>query len=287
MSGSRSSMRSEPMAISTSDNPCAAPLRSTADSTEQSVWNIHGMTSGSMSSGKCLAKVPKAFAAVARTSGIGSTSVSFNCGTSSGMYGWMSFGSLISSTMEPTICAPLRFISAERSFNARCTNGQTRESDGASMWCTNDVPKSWSRTSFVMCSYCAPSVSAEISSGAMAFNSGLVMMLPILSKASRAASFTLACWSLITVHKAGTTWGRHAASCFGKQFVMVARISTLPNFVRHCLSLMPSMSGFNTCFTPGPLSCDIIAREALWDAACTSRFGSANACNNNGNALTT
>lgn len=68
--------------------------------------------------------------------------------------------------------------------------GGTKESDGASMWCTKDVLNSLSSTSFVMCSNCAPSVSAEISSGAMALSSGLVMMLPTRFKASRAASFT-------------------------------------------------------------------------------------------------
>ena len=83
--------------------------------------------------------------------------------------------------MAPTICAPFRFISADRSFIARWINGQTwattdrdrswqidsypmlspqdalscpetRERDGASMWCTKDVAKSLSRTSRVMCS---------------------------------------------------------------------------------------------------------------------------------------
>mmetsp|Transcript_16614 Transcript_16614/g.32456 ORF Transcript_16614/g.32456 Transcript_16614/m.32456 type:complete len:772 (+) Transcript_16614:3399-5714(+) len=138
-----------------------------------------------------------------------------------------------------------------------------------------------------MCSYWAPSVSACNRSGAILRSSGLVMMLPIFSKAIRAASFTLACWSFITVQRAGTTCGRHAASCFGKQLVIDASSSMLPSFVRHCWSLIPSSSGFSTCLTPGPLSCDIMALAAVFDAVCTLLDESEKACNSNGSEDTT
>mmetsp|Transcript_117729 Transcript_117729/g.375263 ORF Transcript_117729/g.375263 Transcript_117729/m.375263 type:complete len:328 (+) Transcript_117729:2928-3911(+) len=281
MSGNNISMRSVPIAMSISERPCAAPLLST-DPEQRSISNIQGITSPNISSGSPFAKVPKALATVARTSGTGSIRVTFSAGRSEGKYGWMSFGSLMRMTMEPTICAPLRFISAERSFSARCTRGHTSDSEGASTWCTKDVPSSLSRTSLVMCSCWAPSVSAEMSSGARAFNSGLVMMLPTLSMASRAASLTLLCWSLITPQSAGTTCGKQAASCLGMQFVMAARSSMLPNFVRHCLSLMPSKTLGSTCLTPGPLNCFIISLEALEAAVWTSLFGSEKACNSNG-----
>mmetsp|Transcript_84798 Transcript_84798/g.240528 ORF Transcript_84798/g.240528 Transcript_84798/m.240528 type:complete len:289 (+) Transcript_84798:2899-3765(+) len=287
MSGRSISMRSVPMAISTSERPCAAPLRSTEDSVERSIWKSQGSTSPSISSGSDFARVPKAMAAVARTSGMGSTSVTFSCGRSSGRYGWMSLGSLMSRTMEPTRCAPLRFISPDRSRSARCTRGQTRESEAASIWCTKDVPRSLSRTSFVMCSNWAPSVRAAMSSGARARSSGLVMMLPILSKPSRAASFTLACGSLITRQSAGTTCGRQAPNCFGKQLVMAANISMLPSFVCHFLSLIPSRTGLSTCFTPGPLTCAIMALAAFLEAACTACDGSAKARKSHGSDVTT
>lgn len=44
--------------------------------------------------------------------------------------------------------------------------------------CTKLVASSLSKTSLVMCSNCAPSVIAEMSCGAMALISGLLMMLP-------------------------------------------------------------------------------------------------------------
>lgn len=97
ISGNSISMRSAPFAIRTSESPCAAPLRSTADPEERNISKSHGRTSPgsvvkfqvlglqqgfntlktvlddldvakspSMSSGRALAKVPKAFAEVAR-----------------------------------------------------------------------------------------------------------------------------------------------------------------------------------------------------------------------------
>mmetsp|Transcript_8564 Transcript_8564/g.20358 ORF Transcript_8564/g.20358 Transcript_8564/m.20358 type:complete len:411 (-) Transcript_8564:1484-2716(-) len=273
--------------MSTSDKPWAAPLRSTADSQERRLSKSQGKTSPNISSGRAFAKVPNAFAEVARTSGMGSTKVTLSCGISKGRYGWMSLASLMRSTIEPTICAPFRFMSADLSFMARWMSGHTRDKDAASIWWTKDVAKSLSSTSRVICSYCAPSVRALISSAAMFRSSGLLMMLPTLLMASLAASFTFACWSLMTVHKAGTTWGRQAASCLGKQLVMEARSSMEPNLVRHCLSSMPASSGLRTCFTPGPLSCDIIAPAATCEAFCTPRWESEKAWSSSGKLCTT
>mmetsp|Transcript_8002 Transcript_8002/g.23635 ORF Transcript_8002/g.23635 Transcript_8002/m.23635 type:complete len:482 (-) Transcript_8002:4059-5504(-) len=259
MSGSSAARWSGPSTASTSARPCAAPDLSTPDPSERRVASSQGT-----SSVKCWAPMPRrrdprARAAVARTSGSGSTTAACSSGISSPTYGAMSLGSLMRAHMLPTMRAALRLASPERSRSPRATTGTISARLAASTVLMNTVSSNTSRVGRVCL---AGSAMADSRVGTSTDTSGFLITDPTSWRAVRAEACTLGWGSDSTVDSRGTIVGSAVLSCLGAQYAMAPSIWMDPCLVRHRRSSTPVSSAGSTSFTPWPERWDIMAREA-------------------------
>mmetsp|Transcript_16451 Transcript_16451/g.57498 ORF Transcript_16451/g.57498 Transcript_16451/m.57498 type:complete len:475 (-) Transcript_16451:5193-6617(-) len=260
--------RGSPSATMTSLRPCAPPDRSTVDVSACSVSTSHATRSPKCSSPMPLASVPRARDATLRTSGIGSSSVFFSCGTSWFRYGRMSFSSWMSEDMLPTIIAAFDLIADLRAARPRRRIGTISASDGGSMLCTKAVSVSESSASPVRS---AGSLSAPSSIGTSSRISGLRITLPTSCSASRPACCTRGCVSPNASHSFGTICGRHDDSWRGAQYAILPRSTMLACLERHWISCRPLSSTGITSLTPWPDSLLMITCAAGGAASRTSR----------------
>mmetsp|Transcript_43206 Transcript_43206/g.109356 ORF Transcript_43206/g.109356 Transcript_43206/m.109356 type:complete len:286 (-) Transcript_43206:1516-2373(-) len=259
MSARMASRCCSPSTASTSLRPCAAPLRSTVEPSLLSMSMSQGTRSLNCASPIPCSREPMALAAVARTSGSGSTSAFCSSGISRGTYGSMSLGSLISWHMLPTMRAARFLVSPLRSRRPRCTTGRMSARLGASMVLTNTVLSTTSRQ-LLVCLLGSASAASRL--GTSRCTSGLRITLPTSCSASRALPCTLGCGSPSTSPSRGTMVGRQVDSCFGAQYAMEPSSCVEPCLVRHLSSSRPLSSEGSTSFTPCPESCPMMARAA-------------------------
>mmetsp|Transcript_19291 Transcript_19291/g.32226 ORF Transcript_19291/g.32226 Transcript_19291/m.32226 type:complete len:287 (-) Transcript_19291:5756-6616(-) len=125
---------SSPSAQMTSTKPWAPPDLSTGEVLTLDVSRSH--CNNSVKFGKPSpspsVRVPRAFAAVERTPGIGSTRTFWRTGIRSFTYGRTAFGSEIIEHILPTIRAAFFFVSVDLSFKPRSNTGTINAKDGAS-----------------------------------------------------------------------------------------------------------------------------------------------------------
>mmetsp|Transcript_12687 Transcript_12687/g.30626 ORF Transcript_12687/g.30626 Transcript_12687/m.30626 type:complete len:258 (+) Transcript_12687:2-775(+) len=227
-----------------------------------SVSISHGISSLKCSSSPPMPRTREASAAaaVARTSGMGSTSAFCSSGSSSGTYGDMSLESATSAHMFPAILAAFFLRSALRSRRPRVSTGTMSARDGASTVFTKVVSSRMSRHGRVLSAGRAMAPRRYTDS---AWISGLRMTSPMALRAKVAASTTLGWVSMSVSLRRGTIWGRQAPSCLGAHADMAPRSCTEPCLVRQALSSRPFMSAGSTSLTPCADSCPITALAAL------------------------
>mmetsp|Transcript_1307 Transcript_1307/g.4323 ORF Transcript_1307/g.4323 Transcript_1307/m.4323 type:complete len:218 (-) Transcript_1307:1160-1813(-) len=122
ISGSIWSRYVAPFTAIISAKPCAAPLRSTDESSERMVSKSQGLMSTTELACRPdmpFVSAPSALAAAPLTSGRGSTSAPCSSGIRLGRYGDMSFGSFIRVQRFPTILAARFLTSPDRSLRPR------------------------------------------------------------------------------------------------------------------------------------------------------------------------
>mmetsp|Transcript_8447 Transcript_8447/g.18441 ORF Transcript_8447/g.18441 Transcript_8447/m.18441 type:complete len:214 (-) Transcript_8447:770-1411(-) len=189
-----------------------------------------------------------ALALAVRTSGMGSRRQSLRPGRTCPRYGESVLASDTIVTILPVMAAAFLFRSAPLSLRARPRMGTSSAREGASMECMNSQSSSASRASLVRE---AGSAMAASSTGDRRRTSGFRMTEEMSASAALAASLTLGWGSLPACISAGTTCGRHDASCLGAQWAIIPsrRMASCRLFQATSPGSATRM-GPRTCFTP-------------------------------------
>ena len=264
ISGSRPSSASSPSAQHTSARPCAAPVRSTDDTSLDSAESSHSKRSGKASWPTPSSSEPSALAAVARTSGMGSSTAFRSSGEMLSRYGSRPLLSVTSAVMLPT--TPQALSSGLRSRMPRQSTGTMSASDAGSTLLTKTVRNSESRHLAV---FSAGFAMAEMSVDTSAATSGLRMTPPISLRATLAALDTFSCVSCSASASLGTIFGSAAPSCLGARCAIEPSSWQEPCLVRHASSSRPFRSEGMTSLTPCALSLAMMACAAPREASRT------------------
>mmetsp|Transcript_19822 Transcript_19822/g.67054 ORF Transcript_19822/g.67054 Transcript_19822/m.67054 type:complete len:842 (+) Transcript_19822:3503-6028(+) len=197
-----------------------------------SLWT----TCGTRAAPSDLTTCCNAKAAERRTSGCAShTAHCSNRGCSEGMCAAMAGTSVELDRADkfPVTKAARRFVSAARSLSPLCKIGAISANEGASRTCANSQLNKASRAPRVAC---AGSTKASRRAEEMPRISGVFATSATSPKANFAASRTFWCVSPKASARAGTSFGKTVANCFGAQCAVAPSISIAATRSRHAFA---------------------------------------------------